>query len=226
MNRFSYYLTILLGIVSIYCTIKLSYSSINKEIKEGFTNTFDASFKRELIKSLSSILNISTRRINNIRYIVIKENPIDEEVGKISVEFSLLPKNEIETNEPTNKEVHTSIKNLLDSNALYINVGGKRTKIIKMETNKINNGIESFQNNASINNTNGNDTNEMDPYSGYELDSHLRFINENMKQGSPVNHNLERYFTVDFRTGNLIEPEPVKIYEVEAEIEEELLDEL
>ena len=226
MNRFSYYLTILLGIISIYCTVKLSYSSINNEINEGFTNTFDASFKRELIKSLSSILSISTRRINNIRYLVIKENPIDEEVGKISIEFSLLPKNEIETNEPTNEEVHTSIKNLLASNALYINVGGKRTKIIKMETNKINNSIESFQNNASTNNTNGNDTNEMDPYSGYELDSHLRFINENMKQGSPVNHNLERYFTVDFRTGNLIEPEPVKIYEVEAEIEEELLDEL
>lgn len=183
-----------LVIFLIYCVIKLSYINQNKNYLENFRSNIPSITRSDITNSIAGLLNISKRRIYDLNYTPKTKNG---EIFKLAISFDLLPNNEIEQDEASNEKVIKLINELILSNSFLITSNeGERILLTKAD-------IKDIEKKESFENNNGDDDKHTD---NKELDKHIKYINENVRTGFPSNHNLERYYSIDYKTGNLIEP--------------------
>lgn len=172
--------------------------------KDSFLNKDDY-VTRQLKESISARLNIHKMRIINLYY----EGDIND--GYINVSFDLLPGND-NINEISNKKVLEKINELIKEDSFYVRVNEINLKIKSFNKEKEDNLIskeESLMQN-SLNKELLTDTEEKDPN---KLLKDVKDILKDKIRGMPFNHNLERYYKIDYDKQVLIEPSELIIEE-------------
>ena len=172
--------------------------------KDSFLNKDDY-VTRQLKESISARLNIHKMRIINLYY----EGDIND--GYINVSFDLLPGND-NINEISNKKVLEKINELIKEDSFYVRVNEINLKIKSFNKEKEDNLIsqeESLMQN-SLNKELLTDTEEKDPN---KLLKDTKDILKDKIRGMPFNHNLERYYKIDYDKQVLIEPSELIIEE-------------
>ena len=172
--------------------------------KDSFLNKDDY-VTRQLKESISAKLNIHKMRIINLYY----EGDIND--GYINVSFDLLPGND-NINEISNKKVLEKINELIKEDSFYVRVNEINLKIKSFNKEKEDNLIsqeESLMQN-SLNKELLTDTEEKDPN---KLLKDTKDILKDKIRGMPFNHNLERYYKIDYDKQVLIEPSELIIEE-------------
>ena len=172
--------------------------------KDSFLNKDDY-VTRQLKESISARLNIHKMRIINLYY----EGDIND--GYINVSFDLLPSN-YNINEISNKKVLEKINELIKEDSFYVRVNEINLKIKSFNKEKEDNLIsqeESLMQN-SLNKELLTDTEEKDPN---KLLKDTKDILKDKIRGMPFNHNLERYYKIDYDKQVLIEPSELIIEE-------------
>jgi len=152
---------------------------------------------------LSNEFRISPRRLVDVNHNIVED--------KIELSFGLLEKNEAEHSEKTVEELNNLISEKIKTGNLKINVNGVDFPIKNVDSSKKTTHVEKKTYNPS----------KDDEYLPPVFSEHIDYIND-QNMGVASNHNLERYFQVDYKTNTLIKPKP-EIEEVKSEIYEENL---
>ena len=188
---------ILVIVILIIIICILTYNNL-----EYFQTNGHNAFKDDIIISISGLLNISPRRIHNLNYTFDSQNNADL-IRNVNLDFDILPRNEQESNEKNIDDVINTIEDLIVMDAFLISINNN---VLLIKNTNIGEQTERFEdNNGEVNKYTDTDT----------LDKHIKYINKDIKRGSPSNNNLERYFRIDHKSNTLKDPEPLIIPEEE-----------